>query len=152
MEKLGIIKFCYIRDSSKCNIPKIQGSGYKCRQILGIAPQEKENDGCFRKAWAEKIIHYLNNDIKWKYENLFKFKADVTRTLESKMYSSLDEYLREEDIGGFVGTYLFDDIQKVKESYKIMTAIFGNEENLEIEENILLANWDNWSPEDYTIC
>jgi hypothetical protein len=68
------------------------------------------------------------------------------------MYSSLDEYLREEDIGGFVGTYLFDDIQKVKESYKIMTAIFGNEENLEIEENILLANWDNWSPEDYTIC
>ena len=55
-EKLGIIKFCYIRDSSKCNIPKIQGSGYKCRQILGIAPQEKENDGCFMKAWAEKTF------------------------------------------------------------------------------------------------
>ena len=54
----------------------------------------------------------------------------------------------DEDIGGFVGTYLFDDIQKVKESNKIMTAIFGNEENLEIGENILLANWDNWSPED----
>ena len=54
VEELGIIKFCYIRDSSKCNIPKIQGSGYKCCQILAIAPQEKENDGCFRKAWAEK--------------------------------------------------------------------------------------------------
>ncbi len=53
--ELGII-ICYIRDSSKCNIPKIQGSGYKCQQILGIAPQEKENDGGFRKAWAEKII------------------------------------------------------------------------------------------------
>ena len=29
-----------------------------------------------------------------------------------------------------------------------MTALFGNEENLEIGENILLANWDNWSPKD----
>jgi hypothetical protein len=29
-----------------------------------------------------------------------------------------------------------------------MTAIIGNEENLEIRENILLANWDNWSLED----
>jgi len=47
-----------------------------------------------------------------------------------------------------VGTYLFDDIQKVKESTKVMMALFGNEENLEIGENILLANWNNWSPED----
>jgi hypothetical protein len=100
------------------------------------------------KLGLKKIIHYLNNDIKWKYENLFKFKADVTRTLEGKVCSGLDECLLDEDIGGFVGTYLFDDIQKVKEISKIMTAIFGNEENLEIGENILLANWDNWSPED----
>jgi hypothetical protein len=74
--------------------------------------------------------------------------VDVTKTLESKVCSSLDECLLDEDIGGFVGTYLFDDIQKIKESNKITTAIFGDEENLEIEENILLANWDNWSPED----
>jgi hypothetical protein len=47
-----------------------------------------------------------------------------------------------------MGTYLVDDIQKVKESNMIMTAIFGNEENLEIGENILLADWDNWSDED----
>jgi hypothetical protein len=62
--------------------------------------------------------------------------------------SSLDKCLLDEIIGGFVGTYLFDDIQKLKESNKIMTAIFGNEENLEIGENILLANWDDRSPED----
>jgi len=74
--------------------------------------------------------------------------VDVTRTLEGKVCSSLDECLLDEDIGGFVGTYLFDDIQKVKESNKLMTALFGNEENLEIGENILLANWDDRSPED----
>ncbi len=60
-EELGIIRFTYVRESSKCNIPKIQASGYKSRQIIGIAPQEKENDAIFRKYWAEKIIHYLGN-------------------------------------------------------------------------------------------
>jgi len=29
-----------------------------------------------------------------------------------------------------------------------MKALFGNEENFEIGENILLANWNNWSSED----
>jgi len=42
--------------------------------------------------------------------------VDVTRTLESKVCSSLDKCFLDEDIGGFVGTYLCDDIQKVKES------------------------------------
>jgi hypothetical protein len=37
-EELKIIKFTYVRDFSKCNIPKIQDSGYKSRQIIGIAP------------------------------------------------------------------------------------------------------------------
>jgi hypothetical protein len=37
-EELKIIKFTYARDFSKCNIPKIQDSGYKSRQIIGIAP------------------------------------------------------------------------------------------------------------------
>jgi hypothetical protein len=55
-EELGIIRFTYVRDSSKCNIPKIQASGYKSRQIIGIAPQEKENDAIFRISWAEKIF------------------------------------------------------------------------------------------------
>jgi hypothetical protein len=43
-KELGIIKFTYVRDSSKCNIPKIQASGYKSRQIIRIAPQEKETE------------------------------------------------------------------------------------------------------------
>ncbi len=144
-EKLGIIKFTFVRESSKCNIPKLQSSGYKCRQILGIVPQEKENDADFRKNWADKIIQYLNNDIKWRYENIFKFKADVTRTIEDRTCSSLDECLLDEDIGRYVGTYLFDDIDVVKDNTKIMKALFGNQENLELGESILLANWNNWN-------
>ena len=92
-KKVESVKFTYVRESSKCNIPKIQASGYKSHQIIGIAPQEKENDAIFRKSWAEKIIQYLNNDIRWKYENTFKFKADITLTSDEKFSSSLDECL-----------------------------------------------------------
>ncbi len=37
-----------------------------------------------------------------------KFKADITLTSDEKVSSSLDECLLDEDIGGFVGSYLFD--------------------------------------------
>ena len=33
-----------------------------------------------------------------------------------KVSSSLDECLLDEDIGGFIGSYLFDDIGLIKES------------------------------------
>jgi len=147
-QELGIIKFAYFQDSSKCNIPKIQASGYKSRQIIGIAPQEKENNAIFRKFWADKIIQYLNNDIRWKYENMFKFKADITLTSDEKVSSSLDECLLDEDIGGFVGSYLFDDIESIKENDKVMKAIFGHKENLFMGETILLSNWNNWNTEE----
>lgn len=147
-EKLNIIKFAYVRDSSKCNLPKIQGSGYKSRQIIGIAPQEEENNAEYRKAWAEKIVHYLNNDIKWKYDNVFKFKADVTIICDDKVNSSLDECFLDEDIGGFVGAYLYDSLETIKHNDTVMKAIFGHEENLEMGQTILLANWNNWEPEN----
>jgi hypothetical protein len=89
----------------------------------------------------------LNNDIRWKYEKTLKFKADITLTSD-KVSSSLDEYLLDEDIGGFVGSYLFDDIGLIKESHELMKAIFGHEENLFMGETVLLANWDNWNPGD----
>jgi hypothetical protein len=123
-EELGTIKFTCVQDSSKCNIPEIQASGYKPRQIIGIAPQEKENDAVFRKSWAEKIIQYLNYDIRWKYENTFKFKADITLTSDDKVSSSVDKCLLDEDIGGFVGSYLFDEIESIKQNDKVMKVIW----------------------------
>jgi hypothetical protein len=42
--------------------------------------------------------------------------AGVTRILENKVCSSLDECLLDKDIGGFVGAYLFDDIAPIKEN------------------------------------
>jgi len=79
---------------------------------------------------------------------MFKLKADITLTSDEKVSSSLDECLLDEDIGGFIVSYLFDDIELIKENDKVMKAIFGHEENLFMSETILLSNWNNWNTEE----
>ena len=145
---LGIIKVTFVRDSSKCSIAKIQSSGYKARHFLGIAPQERENDNEYRKKWADKIINFMNNEIKWKYSNNFKFRGDLTKMVNGKLANCLDEVLLDEDIGGFVGMFLFDSVDDIKDNSDVMKDIFGNNENLEVGDSILMANWKNWSNEE----
>jgi hypothetical protein len=56
-------------ESSKCSIPKYSASGYKARYLLEIAPADKEHDESFHHMWVEKIIKYVNKEVKWKYPN-----------------------------------------------------------------------------------
>jgi hypothetical protein len=79
---------------------------------------------------------------------MFKFKANITLTSDEKVSSSLDECLLDEDIGGFVGSYLFDEIESIKQNNKVMKAIFGHEENFFMGETILLSNWNNWNTKE----
>jgi hypothetical protein len=146
-EMLGIIKYTYVRDSNKSNIGKLQSSGYKTRQILGISPEGKETSSEYRKIWAEKIIDFLNN-MEWKYENTFRFRADITKFSDGELKSSLDDVMLDEDIGGFVSMFLYDDVNSIKNNSKIMSSIFGYDENREKGESILLANWNAWEVEN----
>jgi hypothetical protein len=90
----------------------------------------------------------MNNEIKWKYSNVFKFRGDLTKTSNGKVISSLDEVLLDEDIGGFVGLFLFNSVDDIKDNKEVMRDIFGNPENLEVGDSILLANWTKWSNEE----
>jgi len=56
--------------------------------------------------------------------------------------------LLDEDIGGFVGTFLFDSVDDIKDNSEVMKNIFRNDENLEVGDSILMANWKNWSIEE----
>jgi hypothetical protein len=129
---LGIIKVAFVRDSSKCSLAKIKSSGYKACHFLGIAPQESKNDNEYHKKWADKIINFMNNEIKWKYSNNFKFRGDQTEMINGKATNCLDEALFDEIIGGFVGIFLFDSVDDIEDNSNIMKDIFGNVENLEI--------------------
>jgi hypothetical protein len=56
--------------------------------------------------------------------------------------------LLDEDIGGFVGTFLFDSVDDIKDNSEVMKNIFRNDENLEVGDSILMANWKKWSIEE----
>ncbi len=91
-----------------------------------MTPIDKEDDPEFRKLWAENIIGFLNNEVKWKYENTFRLRADLSKTANGKLVGALDECLLGEDIGGFVGAYLFEDVDTVKQNSEIMKNIFSD--------------------------
>jgi hypothetical protein len=147
-QDLGIIKVAFARESLKSNVAKIQSSGFKGRQFLGIAPQDHENDSEFHKNWADKIINFMNNEIKWRYSNVFKFRGDLTKTSNGKVTSSLDEVLLDKDIGGFIGLFIINSIDDIKDNEEVMGDIFSNPENLEVGDSILLATWTKWSNEE----
>jgi hypothetical protein len=72
----------------------------------------------------------------------------MTRNKNGKIDSSLDEVLLNEDIGGFVGLYLFEEVNTIKDNKEIMGYIFGNKKNLEQGESLLLENWNNWKDDE----
>ncbi len=67
--------------------------------------------------------------------------------MNGKSGGTLDEWMLDEDIGGFVGAYLFDDIESVKQNSDIMNNIFSDMENYESGDTILTMNWNNWNEE-----
>jgi len=72
-----------------------------------------------------------------------KYKAEKDYMINGKVANCLDE-----DIGGFVGLFLFDSVDDIKDNSDVMKDIFGNVENLEVGDSILMANWKNWSNEE----
>ncbi len=68
--------------------------------------------------------------------------------MNGKSGGTLDEcMLDEENIGGFVGAYLFEDVESVKQNSDIMHNIFSDMENYESGDTILTINWNNWNEE-----
>jgi len=65
--------------------------------------------------------------------------------INGKVANCLDEVLLDEDIGSFVGMFLFESVDDIKDNNDVMKDIFGNVENLEIGDSILVANWNNWN-------
>jgi hypothetical protein len=66
-------------------------NGYLMKQINCMTTIEKEKDPDIRKFRAENIIGFLNKGIKWKHENTFRFRADLTKTVNGKLVATLDE-------------------------------------------------------------
>ena len=44
--------------------------------------------------------------------------------------------------------FLFDSVDDIKDNNDVMKNIFGNDEDLEVGDSILMANWKYWSNEE----
>jgi hypothetical protein len=58
---------------------------------------------------------------------------------------NLDNFLLDEDIGGFVGMFFYNTIEDIKDNCDIMSDIFCYPESYELGDSILLANWKKWT-------
>ena len=75
-------------------------------------------------------------------ERSFKLRGDLTKLVNGKVAGCLDEALLDEDIDGFVGMYLFNAVDDIKNNTEIMGDIFSHPENREIGASILFSKWN----------
>jgi hypothetical protein len=52
------------------------------------------------------------------------------------------------DLGIIKVAFVRDSVDDIKDNSDVMKDIFGNVENLEVGDSILMANWKNWSNEE----
>jgi len=64
----------------------------------------------------------------------------LTKLVNGKVAGGLDEALLDEDIGGFVGMYLFNAVDDIKNKNEVMCDFFSHPENSEIGASILFSN------------
>ena len=99
-----------------------------------------------RKKWVQGIIDCLNSHLlDFQYRQDFRFKADETEMVEGKIDGKLDSYLIDEDIGGILGRFVYDDVESVINDMNSVRNIFGSQQNRENCNEILSRFWHHWN-------
>jgi hypothetical protein len=105
----------------KCSDPNVDAYYKDFLDLLDTDPKVGNDLGIIKVAFVrDSIINFMNNEIKWKYSNNFKFRGDLTKMINGKVANCLDEMLLDEDIGGFVGMFLFDSVDDIKDNIDVM--------------------------------
>ena len=74
------------------------------------------------------IIDCLNSHLlDFQYKQDFRFKEDETVIIGDKIDGKLDSYLMDEDIGGILGRFVYDDVESVISDKKTVSNIFGSQ-------------------------
>lgn len=132
------------REDPESNYPKKQTNSYNCCFFVTIVAEE-ENTYDFRRRWAQSIIDCLNSDVlEFQYKQDFKFKADETKMSGDDIAGKLDYYLMDEDIGGILSRFVYEDYEPVVNDPESVNKIFGSQKNRDNCRDILQRYWNNW--------
>ena len=126
-------------------MPKKQATSYNCCLFVNIV-EEEENTFEVRKRWVQGIIDCLNSHLlDFQYKQDFRFKEDETVIIGDKIDGKLDSYLMDEDIGGILGRFVYDDVESVISDKKTVSNIFGSQQNRDNCSEILSRFWHHWN-------
>ena len=132
------------REDPETNYPKKQGNTYNCCFFVTIVSEE-ENTYDFRRRWVQTIIDCLNSDVlEFQYKQDFRFKADETKTSGDVISGKIDSYLMDEDIGGILSRFVYEDFDSVINDEETVHKIFGCQKNRDNCADILKRFWNHW--------
>lgn len=70
--------------------------------------------------------------------------ADETIMEGPEISGKMDQYLLNEDIGGVLGKFVFDNLDEVLEDANTVSTIFGDEGNKRDHVALLTRYWTHW--------
>jgi hypothetical protein len=83
------------------------------KQFLILLPEGLENTKTNRKSWAEKVMNAAKSVGIWRFAPVFEYAGDESNSKEENVVDNLDMHLLNADIAGFLGRYVFDDINDI---------------------------------------
>ena len=114
------------------------------KQFLILLPRDLENTKTNRKAWAEKIMNAAKSVGIWRFAPIFEYAGDESNSKEEDGVDKLDMHLLDADIAGFLGRYVFKDINEIINDDDFKDQIYANEKNKQDCVDTLSVFWNCW--------
>jgi hypothetical protein len=120
-------------------------SGYMAKQFLILLPKDLENNHSNRKAWTERVMNIAKTVGIWRFPPIFEYAGDESISKDDSMVDKLDMHLLNADIGGYLGRYIFDDVNDVLKDDYYKDQIFSDETNKANCAEMLTVFWNCWN-------
>ena len=114
------------------------------KQFLILLPNGLENTKGNRKAWAEKIMSAAKSVGLWRFAPVFEYAGDESDSKEDHVVDKLDMHLLNADIAGFLGRYVFDDVNDIINDDDYKEQIYADQSNKKTYADTLSVFWNCW--------
>jgi hypothetical protein len=115
------------------------------KQFLVLLPKDMENNRANRKAWTERIMTVAKSVGVWRFAPVFEYAGDETVCKDDTTVDKLDMHLLNADIAGFLGKFVFDDVNDILNDSEYKDQIYENEQNKDNCADNLSIFWNCWS-------
>jgi hypothetical protein len=140
-----VTKIIIRRDGSEHDKPIIQGTGYNSEQFILLLDDGVDNTPETRLVLVSNFVNFLNNDVTFRFPSTFIVGTDETVHINGRI-GSLDRYMMNADIAGFLGRYVFDSsASELMADQQMLDEIFENSKNKALVTTFMGQFWNSWN-------